>query len=508
MPLDALALRARALARSAAGEGINLLSAGLAGSLRGQILLSSQSHPVDVGALDAIPLVLLGGRADDVVRFALHNIKLRIGSDLITGVIHENAGAVAKGRKDNLEILKRRALLERTDILALGEVHVLGLLLLLPGGIVDGASDDTHGPGLAHTIHHANPEIVLVIAELALIAGIEILGAEGDSLLSGLMVSLGRLLDGVHALATAVLGGNVAHGIGGDIGGSQFHITSLPRLALGQPTLGTNSHSDPRQVASNGVIVRRTTLPETLTLAGTGESIAGSQDFGHGSCTVGIKAQEISKAIATNLGIFRVNHRSSIQGIWLIVKVPTNRNPNLLTMDEHRRKWYEENKEELNRKKREKHLVNRDAILVKKRARYRQNREILLQKAKEYRDNNRDKIRVYERKRRRVDPLWKLAKNLRARIHQALGGLSKSDSTVALLGCSPEEALKHIEGLFLPGMTWDNYGYRGWHIDHIKPIASFDLSDPEQQKAAFHYTNLQPLWWKENLSKGDRPQVA
>lgn len=51
-------------------------------------------------------------------------------------------------------------------------------------------------------------------------------------------------------------------------------------------------------------------------------------------------------------------------------------------------------------------------------------------------------------------------------------------------------------------MSWDNYGYRGWHIDHIKPCASFDLTDPNQREQCFHFSNLQPMWAKDNLSKG------
>ena len=50
-------------------------------------------------------------------------------------------------------------------------------------------------------------------------------------------------------------------------------------------------------------------------------------------------------------------------------------------------------------------------------------------------------------------------------------------------------------------MTWENHTTHGWHIDHVKPCAVFDLSKPEEQKKCFHYTNLQPLWAKENLSK-------
>jgi hypothetical protein len=53
-------------------------------------------------------------------------------------------------------------------------------------------------------------------------------------------------------------------------------------------------------------------------------------------------------------------------------------------------------------------------------------------------------------------------------------------------------------------MTWDNYGQFGWHIDHIKPLSVFDLTDREQFLEACRYTNLQPMWWKENLSKGSK----
>lgn len=71
-----------------------------------------------------------------------------------------------------------------------------------------------------------------------------------------------------------------------------------------------------------------------------------------------------------------------------------------------------------------------------------------------------------------------------------------------MLGCTATELVVYIESLFLPGMTWDNRNE--WSIDHVRPLASFDLTDPEQQRQACHYTNLQPLWHWMNLRKGDR----
>jgi hypothetical protein len=69
------------------------------------------------------------------------------------------------------------------------------------------------------------------------------------------------------------------------------------------------------------------------------------------------------------------------------------------------------------------------------------------------------------------------------------------------LGCTDEFLQKYLISKFSDGMTVENYGE--WHIDHIKPCSSFDLTDPEQQKLCFHYTNLQPLWAEENLIKSD-----
>lgn len=75
-------------------------------------------------------------------------------------------------------------------------------------------------------------------------------------------------------------------------------------------------------------------------------------------------------------------------------------------------------------------------------------------------------------------------------------------SVTRSLGCTPEQLKLHLEQQFQPGMTWENHGVHGWHVDHKKPLASFDLTDPAQFDQACHYTNLQPLWATDNIRKG------
>jgi hypothetical protein len=92
---------------------------------------------------------------------------------------------------------------------------------------------------------------------------------------------------------------------------------------------------------------------------------------------------------------------------------------------------------------------------------------------------------------------------LGVRIRKVLKGIiKKSESTQILVGCTIEELWIHLEKQFKPGMTKENHGK--WHVDHIKPCSSFDLTKASEQRECFHYTNLQPLWASENLSKGNR----
>jgi len=97
---------------------------------------------------------------------------------------------------------------------------------------------------------------------------------------------------------------------------------------------------------------------------------------------------------------------------------------------------------------------------------------------------------------------YKLTKVLRSRLSKAIKNNFKSGSAVRDLGCSIEELKRHLESQFTEGMGWDNYGK--WHIDHIKPLSSFNLTKAEELKKACHFSNLQPLWAKDNLKKGNK----
>jgi hypothetical protein len=137
----------------------------------------------------------------------------------------------------------------------------------------------------------------------------------------------------------------------------------------------------------------------------------------------------------------------------------------------------------------------------------------------EWRENNPEKTKAYRNKynkenrqyltqlsckrnkeRRKTDPTFALMRRERVRVYDALKGIRKSARTETLLGCSYEFFRHYIEGLFTDGMGWHNMGE--WHIDHIKPLASFDLTNEKEQYIAFNYKNQQPLWAKDNLAKG------
>lgn len=167
--------------------------------------------------------------------------------------------------------------------------------------------------------------------------------------------------------------------------------------------------------------------------------------------------------------------------------------------------WYQKNKKRVAKKRRALYKKNRKKILQKKKEGYLSSLPV----RNAWRDKNRDRIRktvgewqkVYIPKRRREDPLFKLTLNLRTRVNSALKGRTKSDRTMNLVGCTIEFLKSYLESQFAPEMNWGNYGSY-WHVDHRRPCKSFNLLDSEEQKKCFHYSNLQPLEGKENMSKG------
>lgn len=123
-----------------------------------------------------------------------------------------------------------------------------------------------------------------------------------------------------------------------------------------------------------------------------------------------------------------------------------------------------------------------------------------------YRENHAHKRKIrneYHKRRMENDIEYRLSRIVRGRLHSMIK-LSDGQSKIDLIGCSLTELRKHLENKFELGMTWDNHGFDGWHIDHIIPLSSFDLSDEKEVVRACHYTNLQPLWAEDNFSKGDR----
>jgi hypothetical protein len=170
-------------------------------------------------------------------------------------------------------------------------------------------------------------------------------------------------------------------------------------------------------------------------------------------------------------------------------------------------KWRSRNPEKIKAYRRNSYQRHKVSISMRGRISREVNKEkIAERKKKDYIVNcEHIKKRVYRRKKERLktDPVFRMKENLRRRIHKAIktGYGIKANKTHKLLGAPFEVVHEHLTNLFKPGMTWENYGSHTWHIDHIKPCASFDLTTLTQQKACFHYTNLQPLWAYDNLRK-------
>jgi hypothetical protein len=149
------------------------------------------------------------------------------------------------------------------------------------------------------------------------------------------------------------------------------------------------------------------------------------------------------------------------------------------------------------------HYKNRERHLEAIRKYRIDNIETIKQKDKEYRDAHKAQRRLYD-KGRYYSLNTRIARSIRSRIFKALKGKSKSVATLTMVGCSLPELKCYLESMFQSGMSWDNYGYRGWHIDHIIPLSSFDLTDKHDIMRCTHFSNLRPMWALDNMRKGNR----
>ena len=143
----------------------------------------------------------------------------------------------------------------------------------------------------------------------------------------------------------------------------------------------------------------------------------------------------------------------------------------------------------------------------KNRKYYQKNKERIKKVVAEYQQKNKKKYNKhnteYKKRRYARDPAYRARINLRKSLKRAINkiGGEKCHQFSTLLGCSYEEFSSHLESQFTAGMSWENYGE--WHIDHIRPLASFNLLEREEQLKCCNYTNLQPLWARDNLVKSD-----
>lgn len=147
------------------------------------------------------------------------------------------------------------------------------------------------------------------------------------------------------------------------------------------------------------------------------------------------------------------------------------------------------------------YISNREYIREKNKEYYLNNRERLCEKQREYGQKNKVYIHARLRERRATQITFKLKVMIRNRVNDVLKKKLRTGSATKDLGCTFNELKLYLESKFKPGMTWKNWTYRGWHIDHIKPLSSFDLKNRKEFLKAVHYTNLQPLWAYENWHK-------
>lgn len=152
---------------------------------------------------------------------------------------------------------------------------------------------------------------------------------------------------------------------------------------------------------------------------------------------------------------------------------------------------------------------NKEKTIVRVLEYHKNNPEVGRKARREYGRRNRQKMSEtsvnWVKKKRADDPIFRFVCAVRKCAQRVAKAAQqrKALGSIEYLGCSIEEFIIYIEGLFTEGMTWENYGRGGWCLDHVIPIDYFVKNDLDIWKAN-HYLNLQPLWWEDNLKKSNK----
>lgn len=170
---------------------------------------------------------------------------------------------------------------------------------------------------------------------------------------------------------------------------------------------------------------------------------------------------------------------------------------------ECRKAYRNKNKEKISIGKSKHYYENKEHYISYQRTYKETFPDIVKERKREYYQKTKQEVNIKIKKRKEKDSLFKFSCNVRTLITGSFsrqGGFKKNSKTEQLLGCSITELRAHLAKQFLPGMSLENHGE--WHIDHIIPLAS--AKTQAEIEALCHYTNLQPLWAKDNMKKGAR----
>jgi len=188
------------------------------------------------------------------------------------------------------------------------------------------------------------------------------------------------------------------------------------------------------------------------------------------------------------------------------IRAKIRRDANKEKIKEYQNNYNEINKDLIKHRKKKYREENLEHFNNLDRERYKRDRAKLLAQNKKYREENKTVLRDKARERYNTDIQFRLRSLLRNRFRSAIKRGSKKTSVIKLLDCTIDELKIYLESLFSQGMSWENLGFGDdkWNIDHIIPCVAFDLTNFEEQQKCFHYSNLQPLWQKDNFSKGGK----